>query len=395
MSIKKLFDNTTKMKLTKKHWIYSIVTIGFLVQIYLSLSLWYGESREFFLVPMFDNLPLNIGNIGDMTLFIALLVSLIMGVFYHKKYLLGSVLLFMILLFLQDLTRVQAWSYQYFLTFAVLFIDWKKPNKILIPTLQLILIFTYFWSGIQKLNPHYVANVHPFLFTTFDWLEPFGNNPKFGYVSAVFELLIGLGLYFRKTQRITLILAIGMHLSILVIIGPLGLDWNEIVYPWNFVMIFSLPILFWNTTKTKEVETEKNPFLYLGSRVLIILIIGILPVFNLFTRFPETISMTMYNGATSEISVYYQGDEIPNCIPKVTQEDIYPTRLGNQISLDDWGIDELNVPVYDLPTYARKFGKQFCDCLENKEIAGVRITNMKRWQTKDYMMTEKIDCSDL
>lgn len=383
------------MKLTKKHWIYSIVTIGFLVQMYLSQLLWYGENRQFFLVPMFEKLPMTIGNIGNMILIIGLMLSLIIGIIYHKRYLLGGVLLFLMLFFLQDITRVQAWSYQYFLTFIVLFIDWKKPNKILIPTLQLILIFTYFWSGIQKLNPHYVTNVHPFLFTAFDWLEPFGNNAKFGYVSAIFELLIGIGLYFRKTQRVTVILAIGMHLSILAIIGPWGLDWNEIVYPWNFVMIFSLPILFWNVTKSSKTETEKIPFSDLITRAGIVLLIGILPVFNLFTRFPETLSMTMYNGTTSEISVYYEGETIPNCIPEVTQGDIYPIRLGNQLSLDDWGIDELNVPVYDLPTYARKFGKQFCDCLENQENAGVKITNMKRWQTENYMVIEKIDCSDL
>jgi hypothetical protein len=379
------------MQLTKKHWIYIVVTIGFLVQIYLSQLLWYGENRAFFLIPMFENLPLTIGNIGNMIFIIGLLVSLIIGLFYNKRFLVGGVLVFLALLFLQDLTRVQAWSYQYFLTFLVLFIDWKKPNKILIPTLQLILIFTYFWSGIQKLNPHYVDNVHPFLFTAFEWLEPFGNNPKFGYVSAVFELLIGVGLFFRQTQRISVILAIGMHLSIFAIIGPWGLDWNEIVYPWNFVMIFLLPILFWN----KLEKSEKIPFSDLIARALIVILIGILPVFNLFTRFPETISMTMYNGTTSEISVYYQGDTIPNCIPKITQADIYPTRFGNQLSLDDWGIDELNVPIYDLPTYARKFGKQFCDCLENQENAGVKIINRKRWERENSIITEKIDCSEL
>jgi hypothetical protein len=382
------------MQLSKKHWIYLIVTLGFIAQIFLSQILWYSETRHFFLVPMFEALPLNLGNIGNMVIFIGLLLSLIIGIFYPKKYLLIGVLGFMTLLFLQDLTRVQAWSYQYFLTFLVLFINWKKPTKELLPALQYLLIFTYFWSGIQKINPHYIDSVHPWLFNAFEWSKPLKHNVSIGYTTAILEALIGVGLFFRVTRKIAVIGGILMHGLILSMISPWFLNWNSVVYPWNIVMICLLPTLFWSKSESEKKSTfailPKSPVEW-----LILVCVGILPVFNLFTHFPETISMTMYNGTTSEITVFFAEGEVPDCFPSEAKPKIYPAQSGNLLSLDDWGVEELNVPIYDLPTYARKFGKQYCDCVENKLYAGIQITNTKRWETKNAKKIEWISCKDL
>ena len=117
-------------------------------------------------------------------------------------------------------------------------------------------------------------------------------------------------------------------------------------------------------------------------------------MFNIFTRFPETISMTMYNGATSELSVYFDENETPNCFSKDVIHAIYPILNGNQLDLDFWGVEELNDPIYDLPTYAEKFGKQFCECVNNKENAGIKMTNIKRWTREDYVILKEINCSE-
>ncbi|MFK7948091.1 MAG: hypothetical protein AB8G11_10890 [Saprospiraceae bacterium] len=383
------------MQLSKQHWVYIIVTLGFLSQIFLSQSLWYDANRHFFLIPMFDVLPLNIGDIGNMFLFIGLLVSLIIGLFYFKKQLLIPIILLVAILFLQDITRVQAWSYQYFLTFLVLLIDWNKPIEKRLPTLQWILIFTYFWSGIQKFNPHYVEVVHPWLFSAFEWSKPFAEIGNWAYWTAAFETLVGIGLIFQRTRKVAIITGLGMHFFILLMIGPWGEDWNSVVYPWNVVMMCLLVVLFFRKpiNAEKEITLLKKP--NAAMQWFIIIVLGILPIFNIFTRFPETISMTMYNGATSELSVYFDENETPSCIPNTATEAIYQTRNGYQISLDDWGVEELNVPIYDLPTYAKKFGKQFCDCVQNKKNAGIKITNVKRWTREDYVILERFDCNAL
>ncbi|NJN77562.1 MAG: HTTM domain-containing protein [Saprospiraceae bacterium] len=103
----------------------------------------------------------------------------------------------------------------------------EKPTKELLPALQYLLIFTYFWSGIQKINPHYIDGVHPWLFSAFDWSEPFANNVMIGYATAIVEALIGVGLVFRVTRKIAVITGILMHGLILAMISPWALDWNS------------------------------------------------------------------------------------------------------------------------------------------------------------------------
>lgn len=382
------------MQFTKQHWVYIVVTLGFLSQIFLSQSLWHDVNRQFFLVPMFSFLPLDVGNSGNTILFVGLLGSLIVAVFYFKKSTLIPIVLLIAILMLQDMTRVQAWSYQYLLTFLVLLLDWNKPIEKSLPVLQWIMIFTYFWSGFQKFNPHYVEAVHPWLFSAFEWSKPFAEIGNWAYWTAAFETLVGVGLIFQRTRKLAIIAGLGMHFFILLMIGPWGEDWNSVVYPWNIVMMCLLVVLFYRKPKNAEITPTLLKIPNTRTQWFIIVILGILPVFNIFTRFPETISMTMYNGATSELSVYFDENETPDCIPKKAVEAIYQTRNGNQLSLDDWGISELNVPIYDLPTYAEKFVDKFCDCIGNDLNAGIKITNKKRWTREDYVIKERINCID-
>lgn len=382
------------MKWNKQRLVYIVITLGFLSQILLSKSLWYPANRQFFLVPMFDFMTLDFGNIGNIILFVGLLLSLVLALFYYKKNILLTAIVLFAILMLQDITRVQAWSYQYFLTFVILFIDWQKPRDSAFVALQYIMIFTYFWSGLQKLNPHYVEVVHPWLFGVYKWSEPFADIGNWAYASALFEALIGIGLMFKKSRKLSVIGGLGMHVFILAMIGPWGEDWNSVVYPWNIVMMALLLLLFW-----RKPEEKQPPSLFqlpqTSIQWLVFVLFGVLPAFNFFTKFPETISMTMYNGATSELSVFFDEPEAPDCIPDVTQKHIYPFAHGYYMSLDNWGGSELNVPIYDLPTYAEKFGKQFCDCIKHKEKAGIKITNVKRWTRENYIIEEQLNCLEI
>ena len=383
------------MKWDKQRLVYIVITLGFLSQILLSKSLWLDSNRQFFHVPMFDFIALDFGNIGNIILFAGLLLSLVFALFYYKKSILLTAIVLFAILMLQDITRIQAWSYQYFWTFIILFFSWRTSKESAVVALQYIMIFTYLWSGLQKFNPHYVEVVHPWLFGVYRWSEPFAEIGNWAYASALFEALVGIGLIFEKSRKLSVFCGIGMHAFILIMIGPWGEDWNSVVYPWNIVMMALLLLLFWRKPK------EKQPFITLfqlpqkSTQWLALILFGVLPAFNFFTKFPETISMTMYNGATSELSIFFDEPETPDCIPDAAQKDIYPFAHGYYLSLDKWGLSELNVPIYDLPTYAEKFGKQFCNCIDNKEKAGIKITNVKRWTRENYIIEAQLNCLDL
>ncbi|NJN77560.1 MAG: hypothetical protein HC803_03895 [Saprospiraceae bacterium] len=89
-----------------------------------------------------------------------------------------------------------------------------------------------------------------------------------------------------------------------------------------------------------------------------------------------------------------QKPKIQTVFRQKAKANIYPAKNGNLLSLDDWGVQELNVPIYDLPTYAQKFGKQFCNCVEDKAHAGIRIANTKRWKKEDSKIIEWMSCAD-
>ena len=62
--------------------------------------------------------------------------------------------------------RWQPWFYQYFFMLAALgFYAWKKPeaknNRVALDCCALIVVCTYFWSGIQKLNASFIHEVWP------------------------------------------------------------------------------------------------------------------------------------------------------------------------------------------------------------------------------------------
>jgi hypothetical protein len=102
------------------------------------------------------------------------------------------------------------------------------------------LISMWCWAGINKLlSPAFISSGGPELMRTLlpfapDWLLSNG-----GYIIALSEFAIGLLAIFPRTRKIAALLAFGVHMSILLILSPLGQDWNEAVWPWNIALAFA------------------------------------------------------------------------------------------------------------------------------------------------------------
>ena len=283
--------NTCRLDLIK-----IVIGIALVIQVLISYPLWLTTARAFPLVPIIGNSTMKMNDFVHWLLFVMLTgASLFTAIFYKKKlftYLLIGVLILMMLL---DVTRIQAWTYQYLLIllviglydFSTIFKDEEskivekeviksrrtKKSKIkggkskssqsstqttvisqvkmlgrkeLYPyfllSLQLVLIFTYLWSGIQKLNIYFANDVFPWLMTSFSVLEPLGEYAYLGYGIAIIEALLGVGLFFSRTRKTTIWAATFFHLIILIQL--IGLKWNSVVWAWNIAMIAFNWILF-------------------------------------------------------------------------------------------------------------------------------------------------------
>lgn len=109
---------------------------------------------------------------------------------------------------------------------------------------RLIMASIYLWSGIAKLNPVFLgAGIPSLLRPLWPTLSP-DFLAGWSFVIPLLEIGLGLGLMLGRARRASLAGATLMHASLLAYLGPWGLDYNPIVWPWNVAMVLFLWILF-------------------------------------------------------------------------------------------------------------------------------------------------------
>ena len=153
------------------------------------------------------------------------------------------------LLVLGDVSRLQPWLYQYsFMLLALCLYGWGRvgaPDAL--NACRLIVVATYFWSGLQKANAGFFEITYPWLVGPLterlpDWA---GSALLSGaYAVPIVEAAIGVGLLTRRFRKLAAAGALLMHAFIMVCVGPWGNDHNAVVWPWNFAMVVFVLVLF-------------------------------------------------------------------------------------------------------------------------------------------------------
>jgi hypothetical protein len=59
----------------------------------------------------------------------------------------------------------------------------------------------------------------------------------FGMLVPAFEILIGIALLNKGFRKLGVIMAVSMSLFLLTVLGPLGHNWNSVVWPWDIAMV--------------------------------------------------------------------------------------------------------------------------------------------------------------
>ena len=354
------------------------------VGLLLSYKLWLS-ARTFPLSPVTTALPM-IPFPFDTLIFILLILLLTIIFFSNtpRKYLLVFISL-LLLDCLEDQLRWQPWVYQYLLMFTVLsFFPWqlKKPGnqEEIINTFRIIIASIYIYSGIQKLNVLFLTSVWPWLATPISHLLPFIPWQilyAVGNIIPLVETSIGIFLLIPKTRKIAVWLAIAMHLFILFSLGPLGRNWNSVVWPWNIAMIGFVWTLFWDTQKiTFKDIFKRNKFAF---KYVVILLFGILPILNLFNLYDSYLSDALYSGNTSSAYMVLGKDH-------------------HQLDFNTWALSELNVPVYPADRIFLNIGRKVCAelsasgdsklvILDKANIGG--ISKMKIYTCKDLITLKR------
>ena len=231
-------------------WLKIVVVVAFCIGLLMSFRAWIGP-RSYPAVPVFGGLPA-LDDIVARGLFAALFVvaAAILVASAPRKFI--AVFLLIILVFCGlDQTRWQPWVFQYIVLLATLgLFSWSSQDIVgqnrTLNIARLVIAATYVFSGLQKLNWNFIDNDFPFIVRPITDAIPAAARALhyFGMVAPFVQILFGVGLLTQRFRRIALVFAVAMHLFILAMFGPFGLDWNPIVWPWTATMAVLDILLF-------------------------------------------------------------------------------------------------------------------------------------------------------
>ena len=280
-------------------------------------------------------------------------------------------------LILQDQHRLQPWAYQFALCAAILsWADERERGRLMLWLTAGI----YFHSGLQKLNYSFIEGTGAVLAGVL--LKPLGVTTEslpFPLLAALtlgmglWEVALAPGLLFRPTRRRAAWAAIAMHAVILFCLGPWGLSWNRVVWPWNLLMIaFNLQF----ARMDDEAATPAAGTRAKAARALLLAALT-LPLLRFADRFDSYPAFGMY------IDYYHQSDlyvlweaqgRLPERVRRHLEKPAVDSlgRVWRRFNPIEWSVAELEVPPY----------------MENRHLAGVAAALCERFQLGDSMAAE-------
>lgn len=247
----------------------------------------------------FDYLP----PILHTILFTISLCLLVAAFFKGSKPILVTLLAIEIISCILDQNRLQPWEYQYFFT-VFLFIVNGGNRKIIPACFAFLLVSTYFYSGLSKINGGFLQSIW-----STSILKVFFKIPAHivaqnwvhysGLLLGATELLGGIGLLFTKTQALSAKLLIVMHLFIIVFLGFFGYNVSKVLWVWNTSMIFYLYyiFIFYNVGGSIIQSTIQ------GINKLVFLCWGILPILSFMGYWDYYLSSNLFSGNTPKMVI--------------------------------------------------------------------------------------------
>lgn len=247
-----------------------------------------------------------------------------------------------------DVVRWQPWEYMYLCFLLLFIINFYKPKNILLLS-HLFLVSIYLFSGLHKMNRDFLSSV---------WLNMvlvdfLGLSMEFivkyklffvGLLIPVSEIILAVLLLISKSKRKISYGLMVMHLGVLAFIGPLGLKYNSVVWPWNLAMIGILIIVY-----SKPFEPANKNSIVLNFPWLALW--WVMPVFSFFGSWYQYFSFNLYSG---------KGNQMYICVSKETKElKPYFEPANNTlckgkewISLQNWALKEIkSVPIPETEIY--------------------------------------------
>jgi hypothetical protein len=325
-----------------------------LVPVFVSWPLWTAE-RAFPLVPAIPGLVAPAWAHGALfAAWLAVMVGMICSP--APRGLCFAASAFGVAMVLLDQNRLQPWLYQFLVLFVALgCVDWRGKDESANRGVWAIFAFTlamvYFYSGVQKAHPGFGTEVAARL------MEPFVGEaawvPRAGMAIPAIEAAMGLLILFGPTRRFGAVLTLGMHAFILVVLGPFGMNYNPVVWPWNLGMMALAWVALWRSDPLL-------PWLAHRRAAPAVLLFGVMPLANLAGVWDAYMSFSLYSARTAVGFIDLRPGAAAR-LPESYLPYLRPRPDGNQrLDVLRWSLDALRAPVYPEPRVLRGVADSLC-----------------------------------
>jgi hypothetical protein len=357
-----------------------VVVPAYLIAFSLTPRLWIS-ARTYPTVPVWEGLP-PVPWPVDVLWFAALAVLLVLSLIEGQRRLcIGSFLVLSAPLMLWDQSRWQVPIYQYLLLLATVSAypvtrDDAASTRSL-QTARIIIVATYFWSGVQKMNATFLRRIFPWMIGPVVAGWPDGIRSvvsSAGVLVPPLEVAIALGLLSQRYRRAAVFVALAMHVAIVLLLGPLGHKWDRFVWPWNVAMAAFVVILFAGTTDQSfsALRAACRP----GYGMLVLVLVGLMPAFSFVNLWDTYLSWTAYSGNVAEAALRFS-DAAVGRLPERVRGFVKRHQNGeNSLDVIMWSFHDLGVESYPEVRVYRHVAKWVCQ--QTSDPTGIKLIIWER-----------------
>ena len=346
-------------------WLKSTVIAASCIGLSMSSALWIGP-RSFPSTPVSSMIP-TIDGVVALGLYVALFVSAAVALAVREpRWPIAAFLAVVAVFCAADQTRLQPWVFQYSALLAAVALYTRTGadgERRALNVIRLIIAFTYVYSGLQKMNLNFVENEFPWI------VQPITSQfPStvyllhgMGMVAPFVQVAFGVGLLTRRFRRAALIAAVAMHLFILAMLGPAGLDWNNIVWPWTAAMAIFDVILFSDASDVSWREivwSRRDP-----CHAAIAILFAILPALSFFNLWDSYLSAALYSGNLTEAQIYLSDAGAAALPVAIKSRTVRTSPNTNVLNLQGWAVEDLNGSPYPETRVYKAIGRSVCSKL--------------------------------
>ena len=343
-----------------------LICLGLLSSMSISWTLWAGE-RIFPKFPVFQSVPQFDDSLSQIVTlgFFGFLLLLAL----NPTRLTAAITISIMFVFaLQDQMRWQPWFYQYLLMLipiAVAKSGDSADEKSTLAIYRIIIVSIYLWSGLHKCHAGFLS-VHegmvkpltdaidsPFLVSAINW---------FGYAIPPIEILMAIGLVFRRTRRLSVYVVIVTHIAILILLGPVkGELSNPVVWPWNFVMAAMTITLFGKVDTIDLLALKKSKLTPIALITASLTLLA--PALFHTGHWDRYLSFNLYGGWQKRMLVKISQDDIPKLQTEWLSYCVESNALDQHLLLSpsQWSSQELKAPFVSEWRILRQFSQNLCE----------------------------------